>query len=1386
LVVGGLLVVASATANAAAVRVQTSSATGTTTAAPAWSTQAVTAGNLLVAIVQWQTTAATNGTVTGVPSGWQLAASSANDFGSGTHNYLNVNIYYISNCPMKAQNSTESFTVSSATGLVVQLAEYSGIITSSPLDVTGTAFNAAATSVTVSTSSSATTGPELAIAAYGSDATKNNQGWANASAPYSNIGAGDITAPGSQTVDELGTYDASVSAGAVTASGASSNKSSDMVAAIATFKVATTTYYWIGGAGNALCTAAGNGTNSGFCWSNSSGGSAALSTPTNTNPVIFDSGGTGNCSINAALNVYSIMVTGTGSIYPGTITQGAFNVTLAAGLTLAAGTTGTFKTAAANTVTMSGDLDVQAGTFTGQGGTIGVRALSVSGGTYTQAGSNLTASTSVTLSGGNVTAGAGTTTVATTMALSGANATYGSGSISVTGATTASSGTVSLGSGTNTFSGGLTASGAALTLSTGTTTVTGAATVSLGSMSSGGTFSTTDLFTQSGGTVTITAGSMTLGSAIAALSSSFTMTGGTFTHSAGTLNTTNGTTTDISGTATFNGTGGTQNIKGQLNVTGGSMTLGTAAMNSSRGSPPSNAITDHLVTVSSGGTLTLTTSFTFPQTSSAMTVAGTLNAGSGTVTFATTNAVTVSGTYNANSSTTSFGATDPLTVSGTYSAGSSSSTVNGTMAVSGTYSAGTSTTHFVGTTGLTGIVNANAATLLTFTGAVTMTGTSAFNGNTGTTVFASTTNTFTAGTFTVGDAASAGSVTFSGAASTTTFATGMTLAFPTSGGSLKFPGGSTLASNGKVTASGAGGVSSSPPKITRSSGGTGITVSILAGTLDVDGLEIDFSVAGGMTIASGVTLTKLAHLTFQFNVAAGAVGSRHLVITLGATTVINVPGCFFDTSVEKNVRLLGTSVAVQAHAVFENQNASTNGSGAGESLDDDGDNLDGFPSDNNATNTSSPFFGSVVEWVQASPADTSGTALGPPVPAFDWNTFAFYGVYVAFQDISGGALTDRLWMRNSTTGAASYFYDVLTGSGNIVGAPRFDTVNETTTGVDANGDNDTADTDVHVVYIGTSTGHVIKLIDDGTQLIVPGTFSVWHTDFTSGSVSSITSPLISDGTNIYFGGTGGTSTQIFGVQIAAGVGTEKTLQKHVIAFPSASGTITSAPAWTVYNGATYLILGSPVVSGFAYVYEVQMSPGGTISDSFGESTTNITAAVNLINSRAYAVTAGGQLYAIDASISGTFTKLSGFPYQNSPVSAITAAAFVDPFTNYAYFGDSAGRVFIVKDTGAAFSTISATNYPFQVAGASAVMGTPLYRKGGGTIAIGASDGYLYFVNRQDATGTPQIRKRYFVGTGAVTSVSYNTSTSQYMAASADGHMTYILASDVGTDSDGVE
>ncbi|HEV3030086.1 MAG TPA: hypothetical protein VG319_00515, partial [Polyangia bacterium] len=134
---GVALLAVSSQAHAVAVLEQSSSASGTTSAAPAWSTQAVTAGHLLVAVVQWQTTTASNGVVT-APAGWALAAASSHNFGTSSANIVNANIYYYENGPARAKNATEIFSVSSSTGLVVHLAEVAGIVDSGSLDVTGT------------------------------------------------------------------------------------------------------------------------------------------------------------------------------------------------------------------------------------------------------------------------------------------------------------------------------------------------------------------------------------------------------------------------------------------------------------------------------------------------------------------------------------------------------------------------------------------------------------------------------------------------------------------------------------------------------------------------------------------------------------------------------------------------------------------------------------------------------------------------------------------------------------------------------------------------------------------------------------------------------------------------------------------------------------------------------------------------------------------------------------------------------------------------------------------------------------------------------------------------------------------------------------------------
>ena len=1306
-VVAALFVWPAGTAEAASVLRQNTSASGTsvllvTTASPSWGS-ATTAGNLLVAVLTY------NGSPTITATGWTLAGAAATQ---GTN--VTSAIYYIQNAPSHSGAQTFMATGSlSAPALSVQMAEYSGIMTSGALDLTGTASATTANSITVATGTGTTTGPELAIAAFAEDDASNSHAWGGPTSPFADINTGDIT---SSSTREHGTYQSGTapitSSTISTTLSLGNNKTANMAAVIATFKESQTIYYWIG-AGSYSAPHGSTSACSGFfddapCWSLTTGGSASATAPTSADSVVFDGNGLGNCTLNplsgSATQIYSITAH---AAYTGTITQAGQNLSMAAALTLQGGT---FVTGAATlsvltnkSGTYDGDLNVQGGTFTGSGAVVAVRSLNVSSGTFNSGSSAFSTNNggTVTLSGGNATFGSGlpslgvltisgaTTsfgtgglTASSTLDVTSGSATFAStGNVSIAGLATLSGGTVTFGGGTLTLSAGLTVSGATVTLGAGLTSVTGTATVSSGSLSftngaSNPDFTTTDTFTQSGGSVSLNAAQATFGSTVTAGNDGFTMTGGTFDGGTGTLKVTgsssaSGASTTINGaSAVFSGASGTQNFAGPLNVTSGAMSLGTASMTSTRGSPPSNANNDKIVTVSSGGTLTLgSAGFAFACTNT-MTMAGTLNAGSGTVTFS--GAVTLSGTFNANTSATTF---------------------SSTVALSGTF-------------------NANSSTAVTFSGAVTMSGSSAFNGNTGSGTF-SVAPTLTAGTFTVGDSGTTGKWTFTLGA---TFTSGMALTFPANGGELATASGQTISVAGHVNAATTG----TKPKIDCPACTTnqGFTMTFtLTATLNIDGLQFDHVSTAGVQIADGATYTTLKNLKFTNNAAGGTSSGTHLAITK-SSSLITVPGCYFDATAQYNVTLSGVSGSTGVRAIFEFESTTVNGARAGKPYDLDSD----TNGDNVADSTTSPRFGSVVEWVGAMPTDTAGTAVGFPLPAFDWNTFTFYGIYVAYKDTAGAGSADILWLRNND-GSPAYSYSVPQTSGDIVGTPFFDTVNEVTAGVDANGNGNQTDTDVRIAYIGTTTGHIIKLVDTGSGLVRP-TSGPWSSDFTSASVATITSPLIEDGVNLYFGGTDGSAaTKVFGVQVAGGAN-EKTLQKNV----GSVSAVTTTPAWSIYSGTTYVFLGSTATSNQAYIYRIDMS-AGVVDASFNGPTSNVNDSVVLSRNRAYAVTDGGKLYVLDASNFGVggFTNLAGSPYVAAAAKAIKSAPWVDYTTGNAYFGDDGGNLYAVTSAGANLNS----GYPFVVSASIKLSSSPMYRRGGGVIAVGGNDGYVYFVDRNN-------------------------------------------------------
>ncbi|HVZ74337.1 MAG TPA: hypothetical protein VHJ20_18280 [Polyangia bacterium] len=1370
--VGSSLLLSSSSARAAATLVQSNSATSTSTSVTATWGSAVVAGHLLVATVSANGTNVGGAPVFTPPSGWTAIATGAN---SGK---VSAAIYYIANCSARTSGTSEIFGVTNSSATTVRLLEFSGILTAGPLDVSGTATGGGASTSSVSSTGTVSSSPELGVAVFAHQIPGTATNEVAASSPYSDVGANLLVGAGSTGVHEDTIYNTGVTGGAAaTASVAVSANQHSWAFVVATFQQAP--LYWRGGLTGC---ASGSSFSSTSCWSTTSGGASAGVAPGTSDRTTFDGNGVGNCALNSTTAGSITTVAG----YTGTITQGAQNLATVNDITIGGGT---FNGHSGQTIstnqsgTYNGGIVVNGGTFNGNGATLAVNGLYVSSGTFTAGTGNFS-----------------TNNVGTAI-LSGGTTTFSSGTATFAGLVTMSGGTVTFGSGAATFSGGIDVEGATVTLgsSATTTTVTGTATVGSGTLnftngSAATDFSNTLAFTQSGGTINMNGATVALGSTITSGSNdAFIQSAGTFnnTTSGGALNVGSsggggGNFDQTGSTAVYSSVAGaTETFNGRVFVSG-STTVGTATM------AGTGVATRKDVFINSGGTMAVSSAGFAFSGPSAMTVAGTLNCGTGTVSFSPT--VTVSGTIDGSSGTQTYGNTLTVSSGGLVKTGTTSMT-NGTNAnqlvtisSGGTMTVGTpgfsfaSTTSmpidgtlnlagpvtFAGPVALTGALVAGSGTT-TISGAVTMTGTSSFSGGTGTTTF-SVAPTLTSGTFTVGTAGSTGSVVMTAGA---TFASGMTLAFPTSGGTLSTPGGQTLSIAGTLTSS--AGAATTQPKIARSTGATGITVAFTSSAIfNADGLEFDNVASTGVSIANGATFTKLAHLTFKNNI--GGTTSTHLLINLTSGTVA-VSGCYFDTTATNNVTLNGASGNLnKAHAIFELQSTALNGSGAGESRDADGDTND----DNVGDTTTTPYWGSVIEWTYAAPADTAGAAVGPPVAAFDWNTFTYYAIYSTFSNIGGANTTDRLWKRNSD-GSAAYSYDVADSNGDIVGTPRYDTLNEVSLNQDVDGDGLKTSTSVHVVYIATSLGHIIKLIDNGSSFALPGSSSVWHTDFTSSSVTAIKSPLLSDGLNLYFGGLDASSAStIFGVQIASGA-SEKTLQKTIT--PTGTGAISTAPAWASYSGSSYLFVGSAAVTSKAYVYRAQVSPGATIETGFSPAslTSNVTG-LNLINNRLFVSTQGGSLYELDASnfaTSGSFTTFTGFPYTGA--SAIAGAPFADARTNYAYFGDSAGKLYIVTSTGA-----NLTGYPSTLLSSTQITTTPYYKTVSGTIAVGAADGYAYFINRHDATNTPQIRKRFVVGNGAVTAISYDSNAARYMAASADGRLTYISASDVGTDTDGVE
>jgi hypothetical protein len=497
----------------------------------------------------------------------------------------------------------------------------------------------------------------------------------------------------------------------------------------------------------------------------------------------------------------------------------------------------------------------------------------------------------------------------------------------------------------------------------------------------------------------------------------------------------------------------------------------------------------------------------------------------------------------------------------------------------------------------------------------------------------------------------------------------------------------------------------------------------VSGEIELNNCYITSTTSPGLNIQSGAIINALNNVKFYSHpdVADG----RFLSIALSNQNR-DFLGCYFDTITDTiptcyNVSATGVSSILR----FELYGA---GPGAGElkDYDDDADN-DGI----------SDTGGAVVLWVQRSAlnAGISGGIQGFPQVAFDINTLAYYSTYVTSRDLTGVSTTDRLYALDGN-GSVKYYYDVRQTYGDIVFTPWY-----WTEGTD------------HTVYFGTTQGYLFRLKDTGSALTLsPG----WPIKV----CSEITSAVISDGINLYFGGMDGTQARIYAYIISS------VSQRFAIDVVSR---VSAAPSWAVDGGITYLFIGSDFNIVSNGTDGVVKNTKKTLNSATSTFQTNGVAANDVV-----AISSGGQqgwynVVSVDSETQITtdhiFSAESGLSFaighqrpllyrvnvidkvidtqNNSPLDSVRAPTVYWEWagTKVLFAGDYAGWMQGVDPFSATFTNtagfpavptqLSPSGAPYSITTMACVMGlTPgayrlLYADMGGYLYDRNSDGALY-------------------------------------------------------------
>jgi hypothetical protein len=567
---------------------------------------------------------------------------------------------------------------------------------------------------------------------------------------------------------------------------------------------------------------------------------------------------------------------------------------------------------------------------------------------------------------------------------------------------------------------------------------------------------------------------------------------------------------------------------------------------------------------------------------------------------------------------------------------------------------------------------------------------------------------------------------------------GGTLTLDTSSGAVAIAANKTLTIDGTLNASSAGAtIKSVSGTYTFRVGSTATATP----TVNISGLAIKNTDTNGLNInqntSASTTITRLDNVAFSS-------GTGTCLLQIYATSLsLTSTGCTFDASASYAVKLTGNGGTTRA--LFGGALCPSSLCASSNKSDDDANN-DGV-ADHPGSN------GAVVQFVRAAPSDTAGSIEGFPTAAFDWNTFAYYSTYVAYRNFSGSQ--DRLFVR-ANSGAASYSWDLPTAAGHFVGTPRWTQISAT-----------------HYVYVGTTSGYVYKLVDDGGSLALAP--SPWDTPYCYGGSpcsanDSVTSPLMVDGTNVYWVGTDSSSNRKFFILTHG-----KALTSASLSIPAV---VTATPALATISSLDYLFAGMQ-----GYLYKIKISDQSATSWSQPATTSTINGRVTTGGGLVYLPDNMGYVYAVNST-----TLITDWSYQDTGThgsctdggSCTIKNLYLDAANARVMYGDQDGHLYVISKNGAGATVMA--GYPLQPAAGEAFTAAPLYADG--IIVAGTSSGSLFVINRMTtATGTPALLATYKLGS-AVSTVSLNASTNgsagAYMVGTANGKLFFI---DKVSDSD---